>query len=183
MLRARKAGSLGNLAVFSFYPTKNLGACGDAGGIATSDDSLFERAKLLHQYGWKQKYLVETAFGRNSRMDEIQAAVLRARLSSLDAGNERRRSIIRAYERAGRYLLRFPRLNSQVPSGHLAVGCVAHRDRFRQHLAAAQIATDIHYPFLDCDQPAWQRLSRNGEDLRELGKSPRQLSACLVSRK
>jgi dTDP-3-amino-2,3,6-trideoxy-4-keto-D-glucose/dTDP-3-amino-3,4,6-trideoxy-alpha-D-glucose/dTDP-2,6-dideoxy-D-kanosamine transaminase len=176
-MRERKAGSFGDMAAFSFYPTKNLGALGDAGGIATCDTDLIERAELLHQYGWRPKYHVETGFGRNSRMDEIQAAVLRSRLLRLDGQNERRRSIIRAYERAGRKHLRFPRLNSQIPSGHLAVACVADRDRFRHYLASCQIATDVHYPMLDCDQPPWRNLGRNSESLIK----SREIASMIVS--
>jgi dTDP-3-amino-2,3,6-trideoxy-4-keto-D-glucose/dTDP-3-amino-3,4,6-trideoxy-alpha-D-glucose/dTDP-2,6-dideoxy-D-kanosamine transaminase len=164
-LRQRKAGSLGDLAAFSFYPTKNLGACGDAGGIATRDARLFEQARRLHQYGWVRKYEVETPSGRNSRMDEIQGAVLRARLPRLEAANARRRSIIAAYEDTCRGAVRFPHLSSQLPAAHLAVARVADRDRFQRHMTQHEIATEVHYPILDCDQPAWRQLGRNCESL------------------
>ncbi len=164
-LRNQRAGSLGDLSAFSFYPTKNLGACGDAGGIATRDIRLFERARRLHQYGWASKHQVETAFGRNSRMDEIQAAVLRVRLGRLEAENERRRSIIATYNRSGHGAVTFPQLNDQLQAVHLAVARVQERDRFRRHLAEHEIATEVHYPVLDCDQPAWRHLGRTADGL------------------
>jgi dTDP-3-amino-2,3,6-trideoxy-4-keto-D-glucose/dTDP-3-amino-3,4,6-trideoxy-alpha-D-glucose/dTDP-2,6-dideoxy-D-kanosamine transaminase len=164
-LRQRKAGSLGDLAAFSFYPTKNLGACGDAGGIATRDARLFELARRLHQYGWACKHQVETSCGRNSRMDEIQAAVLRLRLTRLESENARRRSIIATYRRSGSDAVLFPQLDAQLEAAHLAVARVSDRDRFRRHMAEQRIATDVHYPMLDCDQLAWRQSGRAAHDL------------------
>lgn len=90
-------GSLGDIAAFSFYPTKNLGALGDAGAVATSSAELADTVRALRQYGWKGKYRIEQDGGRNSRLDELQAPVLRRRLPRLDASNARRREIITAY--------------------------------------------------------------------------------------
>jgi len=92
----RMAGSWGDLAAFSFYPTKNLGALGDAGAVVTDDDALAEKARLLQQYGWKKRYVSECR-GMNTLLDEIQAAVLRAKLPLLDGDNFRRREIAALY--------------------------------------------------------------------------------------
>ena len=95
----KKAGSWGALACFSFYPTKNLGALGDGGAITTNDGQLAQRVKSLRQYGWSGKYQC-AEYGRNSRMDEMQAAILRAKLPHLDGWNARRREIAATYSAA-----------------------------------------------------------------------------------
>ena len=95
-----RAGSLGDAAAFSFYPTKNLGALGDGGAVATPHAELAERVRSLRQYGWDSKYAVGMDGGRNSRLDELQAALLRVRLPFVDAWNARRRSIIGRYAEA-----------------------------------------------------------------------------------
>src|SRR6202035_1121500 len=82
--KGKRAGSIGNLGCFSFYPTKNLGALGDAGAITTNDAAIAERLRELRQYGWDKKYQVSRARGRNSRLDELQAALLLAKLPHLD---------------------------------------------------------------------------------------------------
>jgi dTDP-4-amino-4,6-dideoxygalactose transaminase len=150
-------GSLGHIAAFSFYPTKNLGALGDAGAIVTSDATLAAQVLALRQYGWKAKYEVAEPHGRNSRMDEVQAAALRVLLSGLEAGNDRRRRIIERYAAAA------PERVSVVQAGagsvgHLAVLLCDDRDALGQHMKESGIATEIHYPILDCDQPAWRGL-------------------------
>ena len=96
----RNAGSFGDAATFSFYPTKNLGALGDGGAVVTPDASRAQELRRLRQYGWSQRYVADTPGGRNSRLDEMQAAVLRVRLPLLDAGNGRRRDIAQAYAKA-----------------------------------------------------------------------------------
>jgi dTDP-4-amino-4,6-dideoxygalactose transaminase len=147
------AGSLGDAAAFSFYPTKNMGALGDGGAIVTDDAEIARRARQLRQYGWRERYVSELAGGRNSRLDEIQAAVLRVRLRYLDAANERRRSIVQ------RYRARAPRLDFVLPqndetAAHLCVVRHRERERFRKGLAAKGIATAVHYPLLDTEQAA-----------------------------
>ena len=91
--RGEKVGSIGNLACFSFYPTKNLGAIGDGGMVLTKDDSLAERCFELREYGWKERYSSST-FGWNTRLDEIQAAILRVKLKYLDIDNKKRKRIL-----------------------------------------------------------------------------------------
>src|SRR5262249_4956660 len=93
----RRAGAFGDAAVFSFYPTKNLAALGDGGAVATSSDEIAERVRRLRQYGWGRKYEIVLAGGQNSRLDELQAAILSARLRRLDDANAARRSIVRRY--------------------------------------------------------------------------------------
>jgi len=149
------AGTVGDIACFSFYPTKNLGALGDAGGIATGDAKLAERAATLRQYGWKGKYRVEVPHGRNSRMDEMQAAFLLAKLPHLDQRNERRRAIWRRYREALGGTLRLVGSDGGDFVAHLCVLCAPDRDGLRQRLSDAGIATDIHYPIPDHRQPVW----------------------------
>jgi dTDP-4-amino-4,6-dideoxygalactose transaminase len=147
----RKAGSWGTLSCFSFYPTKNLGATGDGGAVVTSDLGLTRRLKALRQYGWSEKYRSTIAGGRNSRLDELQAAVLRTKLPHLDRWNARRREIAAAYcealAPAGLGLPAFPCRADYV--AHLFVIRSSHRDRIRRALQAGGIGTDIHYPVPD----------------------------------
>ncbi|HSN18556.1 MAG TPA: DegT/DnrJ/EryC1/StrS family aminotransferase [Gammaproteobacteria bacterium] len=149
------AGTLGDIACFSFYPTKNLGALGDAGGVATNDATLADKAATLRQYGWKGKYRVEVPHGRNSRMDELQAAFLLAKLPHLDARNERRRAIWRRYREALGGKLQLVGNDGADFVAHLCVLRSPDRDGLRQRLSDAGIATDIHYPIPDHRQPVW----------------------------
>ena len=152
----RFAGTFGDAAAFSFYPTKNLPALGDGGAVVTSDDAVAERVRSLRQYGWDGKYLVAVPNGRNSRLDEIQAAVLRARLPHLDAWNERRRSIAARYGQVLRPDVgRLVSLEGEDYVAHLAVVLIAERDAVQARLRAAGIGTDVHYPIPDHRQPLW----------------------------
>jgi dTDP-4-amino-4,6-dideoxygalactose transaminase len=154
----RLVGTFGDIAAFSFYPTKNLGAVGDAGAIVTSDESLFEAVRQLNQYGWSRKYEVTRAGGRNSRMDEIQATVLATLLPHLDTLNARRLAILGDYAEANPALAFLRPATGTV--AHLAVALCPSRDSFRQHMRERGIATDIHYPILDCDQTGWAGLAQ-----------------------
>jgi dTDP-4-amino-4,6-dideoxygalactose transaminase len=149
----RMAGTFGDISTTSFYPTKNLGAIGDAGALFTSQPKLAEAAKRVRQYGWESKYRITAAGGMNSRMDELQAAILRVKLPHLDKWNERRRSIHAEYQASSDGQVRF--VTSSIPghNGHLAVIEVEHRDRVRQMFDEMNIATDIHYPIPDHLQP------------------------------
>lgn len=153
------AGSFGDIACFSFYPTKNLGALGDGGAVTTNSDDLAVSLKTLRQYGWAQKYHVTTANGKNSRLDEMQAAILRQKLPYLAAWNAERRNIARRYNQA------FAGLSMVCPVsvgedyvGHLYVTRVKHRDSFRAFLAKQEIASDVHYPVPDHWQTAYTAL-------------------------
>lgn len=152
----RMAGAFGTLACFSFYPTKNLGALGDAGAVLTGDGALAARLRALRQYGWGDKYEVREPGGVNSRLDEVQAAVLAHRLAALDARNARRRAIARRYATS----LRHPAIAVPAAGGdddvvHLYVVRCAQRDALRAHLAACGIGSDVHYPVPDHLQPAY----------------------------
>ena len=151
----RRAGSFGVAGTFSFYPTKNLGALGDGGAIATSDAGLAASLLRLRQYGWTSKYSIDVDGGRNSRLDEMQAAVLRSRLPHVPAWSERRRYIIKAYAAAsaGTSMTMLPGGDDHV--GHLAVGLTSRRDEVAAALAAAGVRTDVHYPIPDHRQRAY----------------------------
>lgn len=158
-LQGRCAGAWGVLGCFSFYPTKNLGAVGDAGALTLSDPALAERLRALRQYGWRGKYQVLVTGGTNSRLDELQAAVLRAKLPRLDAANARRRAIARRYGQA------FSGLPVVVPAPAAGPDYVAHlyvlqspqREALQAFLAERGIASAVHYPVPDHLQPAWQQ--------------------------
>jgi aminotransferase EvaB len=150
-----RAGSFGDVAAFSFYPTKNLGALGDGGAVATDRPEVAERVRRLRQYGWGSKYRVTERGGRNSRIDELQSAVLRGRLGALDAGNARRREVCGRYAEAlaGTAV---SMVHGGVTDfvGHLAVTRSADRAAFAAALQGRGIATDVHYPVPDHRQPA-----------------------------
>ena len=153
----RKAGTFGAIGCYSFYPTKNLGALGDAGALVTNDPALAARIAELRTYGWRGKYRVASPGGMNSRMDELQAAVLRIKLPHLDAWNARRREIALRYAAAieDPLIELPPTLPGRDDVVHLYVVRAQQRDALRAHLRAAGIATDVHYPVPDHRQPAW----------------------------
>ena len=152
----RRAGGLGFAAGWSFYPGKNLGAFGDAGAVTTDDAALADRVRVLRNYGSRVKYENEVP-GFNSRLDPLQAAILRVKLRELDRWNARRRAIAERYTEAlsGLPGLTLPSLDSFTPSRlhaftrpswHLYVVRSARRDALRAALAAEGIETLIHYP-------------------------------------
>jgi len=152
----KQAGSFGTVACFSFYPTKNLGALGDGGAVVTNDSDLAAKIKQLRQYGWSQKYQVAIPGGRNSRLDEMQAAILRVKLPHLDGWNAQRRSIAKRYNDAfSGFDLQLPSSVSEDYVGHLYVVRVKNRTAFAAALKEQQINTDIHYPIADHNQPAY----------------------------
>jgi dTDP-4-amino-4,6-dideoxygalactose transaminase len=151
----RKAAAAGTIGCFSFYPTKNLGALGDGGALVTHDGDLAERLRLLRQYGWRSRYVSED-HGRNSRLDEIQAAVLRAKLPRLDGWNARRREIVAAYRDAAHGSVVVPDPSGLDYVAHLCVVRTTRRDELRAHMEARGIRTDIHYPVPDHRQRAMQ---------------------------
>jgi dTDP-4-amino-4,6-dideoxygalactose transaminase len=152
-LHGRKAGAAGTIGCFSFYPTKNLGALGDGGALVTHDEQMAERLRRLRQYGWRSRYASES-YGRNSRLDEIQAAVLRAKLPRLDGWNARRREIVATYRRAARGRVAVPDATKADYVGHLCVVRSQQRENLRAHVEARGIQTDIHYPVPDHRQNA-----------------------------
>ncbi|WP_395015700.1 DegT/DnrJ/EryC1/StrS family aminotransferase [Dongia sp.] len=156
VLDGRKAGSWGALGAFSFYPTKNLGALGDGGAVVTGDAGLAERVRRLRQYGWSARYQAELTGGRNSRLDEIQAAALSVMLPQLDGWNARRRAIVAGYRASlNSDAIVFP-ADPLSPAyvGHLCVVRSRRRDAIRAALDARGVQTDLHYPLPDYRQPA-----------------------------
>jgi dTDP-4-amino-4,6-dideoxygalactose transaminase len=145
--RGRRAGALGDAAAWSFYPGKNLGALGDAGAVTTDDPELAERIRVLRNYGSRVKYVHEVE-GVNSRLDEIQAAVLRVKLGRLDEWNARRRAVAAVY---GEALADSPLVLPHVPEWaepvwHLYVVRAPRRDELQRALAEQGIGTLVHYP-------------------------------------
>jgi len=159
----RKVGTFGDYAAFSFYPTKNLGALGDAGMVVTDDAESAERCLALRQYGWRQRS-VSREPGVNSRLDEMQAAVLNVKLRTLDRDNARRRAIAQRYSAAlaGRSDVIQPAVAADCEHVfHLYFVLADQREALRQHLDARAIATAIHYPQPVHRQPAYaERLPR-----------------------
>lgn len=154
--QGRLAGTHGDIACFSFYPTKNLGALGDAGAVVTGDQAVAMELRRLHQYGWESRYRTVVPYGRNSRMDEVQAAFLSVKLKRLDELNARRRAILERYRLALPSKYRFCALQGEETVAHLAVLLCPDRPAAEAHFSRAGIETSVHYPILDCDQPGWR---------------------------
>jgi dTDP-4-amino-4,6-dideoxygalactose transaminase len=153
----RRVGAHGDIAAFSFYPTKNLAALGDGGAIVTDDPTLAERARLLREYGWRERYVSDLA-GTNSRLDELQAAVLRVKLRHLDAENARRRTIAAIYGKAlAGSSISPPYERSQ--GGHVYHQYVVRsprRDALIEELGGRGTRLLIHYPRPVHLQPAYR---------------------------
>ena len=145
--KGRRVGSFGRVACFSFYPTKNLGAYGDGGMVVTDDDALAQKVRLLRQYGWKKRY-TSSLRGINSRLDELQAAILRAKLRHLDEWNEARRARARLYDGllAGSSVTTPTEMDYARHVYHLYVVRCPHRDGLKSYLAEHGVGTAIHYP-------------------------------------
>lgn len=146
-------GTLGDIGCFSFYPTKNLGALGDGGAVVTNRDDLRAQAQQLRQYGWGTKYHITLDGGRNSRLDEMQAAILRTKLPHLNTWNSRRRAIAKRYTAGINHpAVTTPSAHGEEYVAHLYVIQTTQRESLMQHLAAEQIPCDIHYPLPDYKQ-------------------------------
>ena len=145
--KGNRAGSIGDVGCFSFYPTKNLGAIGDGGAIVTNNDQLAEKIKLIREYGWEERY-VSTVEGWNSRLDELQAAILHVKLNNLDQDNNLRQ------EHAKNYIKSLSRLPLVLPKIRLNCAHVFHlyviktdqRDELKAHLQKHEVNTTIQYP-------------------------------------
>jgi dTDP-4-amino-4,6-dideoxygalactose transaminase len=156
LYKGHHVGTIGDAAAFSFYPTKNLGAMGDGGAVVTSDPVLAERCRLIKQYGWKCRYISEIS-GMNTRLDEVQAAVLRIKLKYLDEQNKRR------YEIAKRYCEYGKNRNVYHPIPAPETDHVYHqyviqseqRDLLQQHLLNCGVGTAILYPIPVHRQPGY----------------------------
>ena len=154
----RRAGSWGHIASFSFYPTKNLGAIGDGGAVVTNDSALDAKVRLLREYGWAKRYVSQIA-GFNSRLDELQAAILRVKLRHLDPDNRARVQIADRYDAqladTGLGLPRRARTEPGAHVFHLYVVRSRQRDALQTHLARQGVVAMIHYPVPIHAQPAY----------------------------
>ena len=145
--KGRATGGFGRTAAFSFYPSKNLGAYGDGGAVATGDSDVARRLRELRQYGWSRRDFSEQE-GWNSRLDELQAAILRVKLPFLERENGRRREIGDRYDEglAGLPLKLLAARPGSLPARHLYPVRLSGREAFRDHLAARGVETGVHYP-------------------------------------
>ncbi|MCX6218171.1 DegT/DnrJ/EryC1/StrS family aminotransferase [Spirosoma sp.] len=152
----QRAGNLGDAAGWSFYPTKNLGALGDAGAITTNDSVLAERLRALRNYGSGQKY-INDYLGFNSRLDELQAAVLSVKLPGLTEANNRRKELVKRYLTGitNPDVVLPPADQVELDAWHLFVIQHPRRDDFRAYLLEQGIGTDIHYPIPPHHQQAY----------------------------
>lgn len=176
LYRGRMVGTMGDAAAFSFYPTKNLGAFGDGGAVATNRPEVADKLRLLRQYGWRERYISEIP-GTNSRLDEVQAAILRIRLRHLDEENEARRRAAAVYDdQLANFPVELP--VSQVSDRHvyhLYVIRTEMRDELQVYLKTRGIGTAIHYPVPIHLQPAYLRLGYNPGSLPETEKAARMI--------
>lgn len=165
-IAGQRVGTFGIAAAFSFYPTKNLGAMGDAGAVVCNDLTVAERVRSLRQYGWQVRYVSETT-GTNSRLDELQAAILRVKLTHLDQRNRRRRTIAERYREALTLtgLVTPSDIAGTVHAMHLFVVESLARDRLADFLSEAGIPTALHYPVPIHLQPAYAGRIRGAEQL------------------
>lgn len=164
MIDGKNVGTLGDASAFSFYPTKNLGALGDGGAVVTNDSDLAEHLRELRTYGWRERYISEAA-GMNTRLDEIQAAILRIRLTKLETENARRIEIARQYHYSlGDLPLQLPPLDSRVRHVyHQFVIRLPKRDQLRAYLRQREIDAGVLYPVPIHEQPAYRgRVSISG---------------------
>jgi len=166
--KGRRAGSMGELACFSFYPGKNLGAYGEGGAVVTSDDRYFEPLKRLRDQGQSEKYY-HPMVGYNYRMEAIQGAVLGVKLKHLDEWNEARRRHAAVYTRelAGSGLRLLEELPDTKSVHHIFPLFTARRDDLREHLQQDGISTGLHYPIPVHLQPAFRSLGHKKDDFPE----------------
>lgn len=158
----KSAGSFGDIGCFSFYPTKNLGGIGDGGAVVTNSDAIAESITKRKQYGWGDRYNIEVRYGRNSRLDAINAVVLSEKIKEIDSLNRRRREIFSNYLEADSTKKLFP--NQRLDSSnvvHLAVGLCSNPDELIDFFSKVGIEVGKHYPVPDSMQPGLNYLSEN----------------------
>ncbi len=165
--KGKRLGSIGDIACFSCYPTKNLGAIGDAGLITTNNARLNTKVRMLREYGWQYRYISEFV-GRNSRLDELQAAILRVKLRHLDADNAKRQRIAAQYSKilaAQSFQLPATRENAEQVF-HLYVIRAAKRLELIEHLKGHDVQAGVHYPMPVHLQPAYKTRIRTAVSMR-----------------
>lgn len=170
--RGQRVGSWGDMACFSFYPTKNLGALGDGGIVVTNDTKLAEKTRLLREYGWKERYISDIP-GWNTRLDELQAAILRVKLRYLDSDNIARADLALKYDHAlAGVRLVTPKCRAESNHVyHLYVIRSAKRDELQAFLKTRGLGTLIHYPVPVHLQPAYRDAVRRRDNLLETEKA------------
>lgn len=187
--RGRKAGGLGDAAAFSFYPTKNLSAAGDAGMVTTNDDRIAERARMLRQHGMRQRYHHDEV-GWNARLDGFQGAILQVKLKYIEGWNAARRTIAERYHalfraagmaEPGPYPLRGIVLPRERPGAHhvwhqYVIRC-GRRDALREFLSARRIGSEIYYPLPLHMQTALKQLGCEEGDFPESERAAREVLA------
>lgn len=174
--KGRRVGSYGDVGCFSFYPTKNLGAIGDGGMVVTNNPELAERALLLRQYGWADRY-VSSITGWNSRLDELQAAILRVKLPYLDADNGKRVGLADLYNDSlsGTRLTLPQRRREADHVYHLYVVRSPRRDDLQSFLRSRGVGALVHYPVPIHLQPAYLNRLRGRESLPETERAAREV--------
>lgn len=165
--RWRKAGSMGHAAAFSFYPGKNLGACGEAGAVTTSSEQIAHAVRMMRDHGQAQKYFHEIE-GYNGRLDALQAGIMQIKLKHIAGWNEQRRAVAKRYAQLlapyAEWITMPVEPAGSIPVFHLYVVRVKDRDGLRDHMAAAKIGTAIHYPVPLHLQKAYSRFGyRTGD--------------------
>ena len=174
--REKRVGSCGDIACFSFYPTKNLGAIGDGGAVTTNDHELADKVRALREYGWVERN-VSTVRGLNSRLDELQAAILRVKLQFLDADNRQRRRIADLYDQLlaeSDFILPQRRANA-THVFHLYVVRSEERDDVVERLRAHDVGAMIHYPVPVHLQPAYAGRIAGAENLRNTERAAKEI--------
>ena len=163
MYKGKRAGSLGDIGCFSFYPTKNLGAIGDGGMVVTNDKKLAKKVSLLREYGWVERYVSHFA-GWNTRLDEIQAAMLRVKLKYLDEDNLKRKQLADNYNsNFSNTSLILPNIRDEATHiYHLYVIQCKRRDELLSFLKEKNIGASIHYPVPIHLQPAYSHIGGRG---------------------
>ena len=163
-IHGKKVGGFGTLGCFSFYPTKNLGCYGDGGAVVTDDEDLYDKLKLLRNYGQRDRYIHEVK-GLNSRLDELQAAVLRVKLKKLDGWNLQRIKLAGYYDELilNKDVIKLPRVNGFTNVYHLYVIRHPRRDELMQYLAQNGVQTLIHYPIPIHLQRSYAELGSKGD--------------------
>lgn len=155
-IQGRKVGTFGDAAAFSFYPTKNLGALGDGGAVVTNSPEIADHVRWIREYGWKERY-ISSIQGVNSRLDELQAAILRVKLAHLSINNARRRQIAERYSSSTDGIRIIPpvKIDGTLHAMHLFVIECEERDALQRFLESEGIGTAKHYPMAIHQQPAY----------------------------
>ena len=172
-INQKKAGNWGSIGTFSFYPTKNLGALGDGGAIITSDINIYNKVRQLREYGWKKKYIIGPLLGKNSRLDELQAAILLVKLKYLDEMNSKRINIANIYKNEIKNsAIRLPDFTGNQYVAHLFVIRTINRKNLISEFIKNNISYEIHYAILDNEQEYFQnpKIDYYSADLKQSKK-------------